>query len=807
MGWALTESPRKHDRLSGPSRGARAVSWLAAVMGSSLSVTVAVASEPAAEDRGAQPPSTRAPARQQPPSAEPADLPAPEGNTARLELSALDELDELNELNEDEGEAVESDEDVDEVVVVQSRRTRPFFRASGDFRVTGDVLAAAPRSEGAEVLRAAPGLYIGRGEGPAVAHSYMLRGFDAEHGQDIEFHVAGLPINLPSHLHGQGYADLSFLIAEAVGQLQVREGVYDPRQGDFAVAGSIDVALAVPEEQRGVQLRAGTGAFDTQRVMALWAPKGESEETLGAVQLLSTDGFGQNRAGQSSSVLLQHRFGSGALSYRAVGIAHSARANSAGVVRRDDVQSGRTCFYCVYPLATARAQNALSQRVLIGLFADLSGRLGESGELGIWLGQDNFRIQSNFTGFTERSGSLANVAGRGDLIEQINETRSFGLSGRYRAPQFHLTPWAHVHLEVGGSARVDAIEQRQNLLDASVRSQTWDQRVDAAVRGVDIGGFAEGELRLGEAFLARLGLRANSLSYAVEDRLSNFAPLSRPQDAFIVGFRRSAQGVRWGPRSSLEYRANWWLSLLAAYGHGYRSPVARSLEDGEPAPFTRVRSADVGVRASLGDPFSASLTGYFTQLSDDLAFDAGEGRLERIGPTRRVGLTLYTVLRPTQWFVAAVSTTWVHATLLEPPPPTAEEPDPPFEAGRSLPFVPPLVVRADLSAQRAVSGPLAFGWPLRLRAGLGASVLSRRPLPYGDAAAAFGLVDAALAANLGPLELELSLFNALDERYAAVEYSFSSDWNSGSGVRPRTPARHTAAGSPRSWMLTLGAQL
>jgi hypothetical protein len=89
------------------------------------------------------------------------------------------------------------------------------------------VIAAAPRQEDTDILRSALGVYVGRAGGPAVANSYMLRGFDAEHGQDIEFRVGGLPINMPSHIHGQGYADLSFLVADAVRELSVSEGVYD----------------------------------------------------------------------------------------------------------------------------------------------------------------------------------------------------------------------------------------------------------------------------------------------------------------------------------------------------------------------------------------------------------------------------------------------------------------------------------------------------------------------------------------------------------------------------------------------------
>ena len=103
--------------------------------------------------------------------------------------------------------AVVAGEDVIDVTVRGERNLRTEERSAGDFIIERDVLVSSPKQEGAEVLRAAPGVYIGRAEGPAVAHHYMLRGFDAEHGQDIEFRVGGLPINMPSHIHGQGYSD------------------------------------------------------------------------------------------------------------------------------------------------------------------------------------------------------------------------------------------------------------------------------------------------------------------------------------------------------------------------------------------------------------------------------------------------------------------------------------------------------------------------------------------------------------------------------------------------------------------------
>ncbi|MBM4360822.1 MAG: TonB family protein, partial [Deltaproteobacteria bacterium] len=518
-----------------------------------------------------------------------------------------------------------------DVTVRGERESRTENRSVSDFRIERDVIVAAPRQEGADVLRAAPGVYIGRAEGPAVAHNYMLRGFDADHGQDIEFRVGGLPINMPSHIHGQGYADLGFLIGDTIQELRVTEGVSDPRQGDFAVAGSIDLRLGVEESERGVRLRSGYGPWNTFRQLVLWAPREVPEETFGAVQYMRTDGFGENRAGQSGSGVFQHRFGDGGLTFRAIGVMHAARSDLAGVVRRDDVDSGRVCFTCVYPHPTAQAQNALANRFLAGLFADYAGGDGANGQAGLWLGYDNFRLQENFTGFLQRSLLLERVGGRGDLIEQQNRTLSLGLTGRYRTSPFRPASWAHGTVEVAADGRLDVIDQAQNLLDASVRNQTWDRRVDASIRGEDLGVWGDLDWTFSEYLRVRAGLRADVLSYDIEDRLGNFAPLTRPQESFITGFRRSAFGVASGPRTSAEVKPLEWLSVLAAYGEGYRSPQARLLEDGEVAPFSKVRSAEFGLRLNWGDPLRLSVGGFYTHLSDDVAFDAAEGRLERIG--------------------------------------------------------------------------------------------------------------------------------------------------------------------------------
>lgn len=694
-----------------------------------------------------------------------------------------------------------ADEPLGVTAEVEGAGPREEDRGASSFEVDRDVLEVAPRREGADLLLSVPGVFAARAEGMAVGQRIDLRGFDAEHGQDIELRVGGLPINLPSHIHGQGYADLGFLIPEVVRRVRATEGVYDPRQGDFAVAGTVRFDLGVDERDRGWRVESGYGLFDTFRQLVMWAPEGERTETFGAVQYQHTDGFGQRRAGDQISAIAQVGARDGNWRWRGLGILYGARADLAGVLRVDDVDAGRVGYYDAYPVATAQSQNALSGRFLAGLFGELRGDGGDNGAFSLWLGGDAFRLQENFTGFVQRSRTLAGVAGRGDLVEQRNQTISAGLSGRYRTEQWRPWDWAGARLEMGLDGRIDSLEQAQNLL-GEPRNQTWDRRVDASVFGANLSLWGDAELELTEHVRLRAGIRAAVLLYEIDDRLGNFVPLTRPRDEVIMGFRRSAGGATVGPRTSVEVNPLEWLSLRAAYGQGYRSPQARTLADGERAPFTEVRSADLGAVFTHERYLRVTVSGYWTELSDDVAFEPREARLERIGASRRMGAVLYAQARPLDWLVGALSVTYVDAELLEPPPPTADDPQPAFEAGQNLPYVPPVVIRADVGVNGSLVEDL-LGERLTGRLGVGYSFLSPRPLPFGGFADPVNLFDAAAGIGWGAFDLGLSFFNLFDVRYAASELLFASSWDP-DGIPDRVPARHRSAGSPFSFMVTLG---
>jgi TonB family protein len=672
-----------------------------------------------------------------------------------------------------------------EVEVHGERPLRAEHRSSADFDVPRSVLANAPKREGAEALKVAPGLAMGQVEGPAVAHAYALRGFDAEHGQDIEFRVGGLPINQPSHVHGQGYADLGFLIDETVRALHVSEGVYDPKQGDFAVAGSIDVELGVEENERGIVLRSGFGSFGTLRQLVLFAPREAENETFGAVELGRSDGYGENRAGEGASGIFQYRFGTGELRYRAIGIVHAARADHAGIVRQDDVDAGRVCFDCVYPYPTARAQNAASSRALVGLFAEHRAPGGSNADIGFFFDQSSFRLRENFTGFTDPSRS-------GDGNEQTNHASAVGMSSRYRTQPYHLTRDVDGTLEVGADGRFDAIDQTQRAVDDSTVAAA-EASLDAGVRVFDLGVYGDFDVRFARIVKARFGFRADAISIDMDDRRD---------DAPAAG--RSAFGIVAGPRASVTVTPLGWLSLLAAYGEGYRSPQATVIESGD-APFTKVRSGDLGARFAWGDPLELSVSGFLTRLSDDAVFDAEEGTLERIGETQRLGAVASLVSRPTDWLVESMSITAVDATVLGPPPATSGEPVEPFVEGEKVPNVPPVVVRADLGAHKTLREGSGFG-RVEGRAGVGFSYFAPRPLPFDESSAPVALLDVSAGVVWGPFDLGLSVYDLLDRDDPAEEHVFVSDWDPGPGQTPE-PARHVAAGAPLSWMATLGVTL
>lgn len=645
-------------------------------------------------------------------------------------------------------------------------------RSASEVTLGRDILDAAPRSGAVDLLRAVPGLVASQHSGEGKAHQLFLRGFDALHGQDVELDVAGLPVNEVSHIHALGYADLNFVIPEVVQSLEVTEGSYRAAQGDFAVAGTMRLDLGVNEQ--GVHIAGTLGQYRQRRLVATVRP-GDEPGTFAAVELGEGKGFGAQRGYGRAALLAQAitKLGDG-FTIRALGGSYVTRFDSPGVVREDNLFAGTSDFFS----ASAPRQGGTVSRhqLLLGVELPRTGKGRTKLELfGIL---SDLRLRNNFTGFR--------VDPRGDGLEQTNDATVLGARAEHRRS---VTAFGRpVTLELGLGARRDGVEQTQRRYRESDGTFFSDE-VDARFTQNNVWGWGEGQMSLGRWSL-RLGGRADGLGVEVFDALAFRDP--RFYDG--QGYSRSAFGVHLGAKAGLEYalsdEPDTW-RLFASYGDGFRSPQARSLSEGERAPFVSVHGAELGARRD-GAHWALQLSLFGSQVENDFFFDHTVGTTVYTGETLRTGLTASLQARPVPGLVAALSGTVAHAYVKA--------------TDTMLPYFAPLVARAEIGWERPLEWSWLSGQKTTLSVGTGLTFIGPRPLPFDERSRTVFLTDADVAVRRGELGLRLEVMNLLDSRWRDGEFVYSSRFDPNAPAS-LVPARHFTAGSPRTASLTLEVHL
>jgi hypothetical protein len=638
------------------------------------------------------------------------------------------------------------------------------------------VLRAAPHENTGELLLSVPGVFVSQHGGEGKAQQIFFRGFDAVHGQDVEIWAAGAPVNDVSNIHGQGYADLHFLIPEVVRELRSTPGTYDPAQGDFAVAGTLRLALGYDEP--GVTARAGFGSFGTKRYFLAYHPSDAPPETFGAFELESTDGFGPSRAARHASAIGQttHDFGGG-VTARLMAATHAGSFDSAGVVRLEDVESGEIARFGTYDAK----QGGTSSRTQVVL--ELSGESvpkndvePERWSIAPYAVFRSLELRSNFTGYLRSP--------EGDSIQQLNDATTVGATASYRRPVRLLSD--RDALEAGIALRSDTIRQSQHrlsLVNDRVTDDLSTPGVEATVHATDVAGYLDANLHPVRRVTLRGGVRADGLSYVTERENEDGARHAV-----------STLGAQLSKRGTVDVALWPGVNVLASYGEGFRSPQARSLSDGETTPFTRVTSYEAGLRYREGTRLQASVAAFRTLLGDDLVFDQLTARNERVSATSRQGIAANLIAEPSSWFVSSTSLTYARATF--------EESGGQYEAGELLPYVPQLVGRAELAFSPVLG---AFGdRALRSHFGSGVTYFGRRPLPYGEFGHDALLLDASGQLRWGPYETRLEVYNLLDSDWYDGEFVYASDFGGNASL---VPVRHVTVGPPRTLLWSLAIYL
>lgn len=699
--------------------------------------------------------------------------------TARASRSALSA--EASAMDEPVVAAAVSEPQDTEVEVLGERVTPP--RSASAVTRQQDVIRAAPHRTGGDLLQIVPGVFITQHSGQGKAYQVFYRGFDAVHGQDLEFWVGGAPVNEVSNIHGQGYADLHFVMPEVVSRITVLPGNYSPEQGDFAVAGSVRYDLGFKEP--GIVTKGTLGSFGEHRVFLAYHRANSSPGSFAAFEAQSTDGFGPGRAARRTSGIAQQQFRVGDGQLRLLATGYAASFDSPGVVRLRDIENGTTSRFATYGLN----QGGFSSRYqLVSEYS--ASRERSDWAVAPYVVLRGLQLKQNYTGYLINEGD-------GDSTQLVNESSTLGITGHYRQAMHCFS--TRDSIEAGISLRNDWVTQSQ--LDVSATGdRVLGTLVDARVRAMDAAGWVDLVVLPLARLKIRSGLRVDGLAYSVQDNTPStdaragadpnaFARQLRP--ASPGGQTRTAMGTHFGPRATVDARIARGLRGMLSYGEGFRSPQARSLGNGEQAPFTKVRSLEAGLRYASAS-IQGSISTFRTSLNNDLVFDAATTRNERVPASARLGGAVEFVIKPVAWFVSSGSGTYTHAAFTQS--------DRQFRSGDKLPYVPELIIRQDLAFSPTITR--IGSRPLTGRLGTSLTGMFNRPQPFGVFGHDVFLVDAAAELRLKEVALGFDVFNLFDARWYDSEFTYSANWNPGAAAR-LVPERYVTVGAPRMALVTL----
>ena len=210
--------------------------------------------------------------------------------------------------------------------------------------VTGEELNARPVTRPGEMLEAVPGLIVTQHSGEGKANQYFLRGYNLDHGTDLAICVDDVPVNMRTHAHGQGYADLNWLMPETVNALEIRKGPYFADEGDFASAGNLHIGLIDSVNKAIAEMT--VGSFGYQRIFGMGSTEIGDGTLLYAGEAGTYDGPWVNPDDMRKiNSLMRYTQGTALDGYSVTGMAYSNRWNSTEQVPQRAITSGQIGLY------------------------------------------------------------------------------------------------------------------------------------------------------------------------------------------------------------------------------------------------------------------------------------------------------------------------------------------------------------------------------------------------------------------------------------------------------------------------------
>jgi outer membrane receptor protein involved in Fe transport len=496
--------------------------------------------------------------------------------------------------------------------------------------ITAQQLDARPLMRAGDVLETVPGVVISQHSGEGKANQYYLRGFNLDHGTDFATTVAGMPVNLPTHGHGQGYSDLNFMIPELVSGVQFSKGPYFADQGDFATAGAATINYASSLENAIV--RVGGGGQGYGRALAAVSPRVASGRLLTALEVTRDDGpWVHADAYKKINGLVRYSRGDTVNGLSLTGMGYRATWNSTDQIPQRAVDRGLIGrFDALDPTdggETSRYSGSLEWQRTRGNAATKVTAYG--------IGYD-LRLFSNFTFFLDDPE-------HGDQFEQADQRFITGAKVSHR----RVGRWGDrfVQNRFGAQARNDDITN-VGLYHTEARRRIDTTRQDAVLE-TSGGAYAQNDIAWTPWLRTTAGLRADRYLFRVD------AGDSANSGATTAGLVSPKGGIAVGPFNGTELYVNAGFGFHSNDARG--TTITRDPRTGQPVdrvtPLVRAKGAEVGVRTVAIPHLQSSLSVWSLSLASELVFAGDAGTTEAGRPSHRYGVEWANYYHPRPWLI------------------------------------------------------------------------------------------------------------------------------------------------------------
>ncbi|HRI12487.1 MAG TPA: TonB-dependent receptor [Verrucomicrobiota bacterium] len=503
--------------------------------------------------------------------------------------------------------------------------------AASEGYVGRDVFEYRPLLRPGELLETVPGLIATQHSGNGKANQYFLRGFNLDHGTDFATFVDGVPINLPTHAHGQGYTDINFMIPELVERIHFRKGPYYADLGDFSSVGAVNMKYS--KSLNYSLADAEGGMYGYARGLFISSPKVGDGNLLYAAEYQHDNGpwdlpSNYNKANGVMSYS-KEKDGTG---WSITGMGYYGRWDSTDQIPRravdegligrfgniDDSDGGESKRFSLSAEWHRDTEEGHTRVMVYGVYYDLD-------------------LFSNFTYFLDDPYN-------GDQFQQYDQRVYGGLMAHHtwNHQLFGRTSESTVGLQVrGDDIHVELNHTRRREFLETNRSDD--------VGEVYVAPYVQNQTRWTDKIRSDVGVRLDNYHFGVESYL--------PEDTGnVTDSIVSPKGsVVFGPWANTEFN-------LSA-GMGFHSNDARGVTSAiDPAdPLVRTYGAETGVRTLALDHLQSTVTFWWLQSDSELVFVGDAGSTEATRPSERYGVEFANYYTPMPWLTFDLDFAWSHA--------------------------------------------------------------------------------------------------------------------------------------------------